>query len=407
MTDEQANWDSGNPRYRRSWAAPARGAGAVAQVCSRMLMRARSSNRRCMPRSMSRSLRRLGLPLALAFHTAASLAQDAAPVRVVQPDRGAAQDVITLTGTVTSARSADLSVRVSGLVKRVLVDAGSRVEAGELLIELDDELARLELERASAEVAEGRIRLEDARRRYDEVLRLVEDRHVPKSQAENVKAELQIAAAGMKRLEVERRQQTERVQRHRLLAPFDGVVSRKLTESGEWVDTGTPVLELVAVDEIRVDVRVPQEQYLSPDTPVTVEVRTDALPGRSFEGRVAAVVPVKDPSSRTFLLRIDVPEATGHLTPGMSATVALRLGTSRGAVTIPRDAITRQADGSALVWVVVDEDGRSVAAPRRVELGPAVGDSVEVAAGLEASALVVVRGNELLREGREVRILGP
>lgn len=360
-----------------------------------------------MPRSTSRSLRRLGLPLALAFHTAASLAQDAAPVRVVQPDRGAAQDVITLTGTVTSARSADLSVRVSGLVKRVLVDAGIRVEAGELLIELDDELARLELERASAEVAEGRIRLEDARRRYDEVLRLVEDRHVPKSQAENVKAELQIAAAGMKRLEVERRQQTERVQRHRLLAPFDGVVSRKLTESGEWVDTGTPVLELVAVDEIRVDVRVPQEQYLSPDTPVTVEVRTDALPGRSFEGRVAAVVPVKDPSSRTFLLRIDVPEATGHLTPGMSATVALRLGTSRGAVTIPRDAITRQADGSALVWVVVDEDGRSVAAPRRVELGPAVGDSVEVAAGLEASALVVVRGNELLREGREVRILGP
>lgn len=407
MTDEQANWDSGNPRYRRSWAAPARGAGAVAQVCSRMLMRAWSRNRRRMPRSTSRSLRRLGLPLALAFHTAASLAQDAAPVRVVQPDRGAAQDVITLTGTVTSARSADLSVRVSGLVKRVLVDAGIRVEAGELLIELDDELARLELERASAEVAEGRIRLEDARRRYDEVLRLVEDRHVPKSQAENVKAELQIAAAGMKRLEVERRQQTERVQRHRLLAPFDGVVSRKLTESGEWVDTGTPVLELVAVDEIRVDVRVPQEQYLSPDTPVTVEVRTDALPGRSFEGRVAAVVPVKDPSSRTFLLRIDVPEATGHLTPGMSATVALRLGTSRGAVTIPRDAITRQADGSALVWVVVDEDGRSVAAPRRVELGPAVGDSVEVAAGLEASALVVVRGNELLREGREVRILGP
>jgi RND family efflux transporter MFP subunit len=370
-------------------------------------MRPATGNHRRGPLPASLPLRRLGLLLALALFTAVSLAQDAAPVRVVQPDQGTAQDVITLTGTVTSARSADLSVRVSGLVKRVLVDAGSRVEKGALLIELDDELARLELERASAEVAEGRIRLDDARRRYDEVLRLVEDKHVPKSQAENVKAELEIAAAGMKRVEVERRQQAERVQRHRLLAPFDGVVSRKLTESGEWVDTGTPVLELVAVDEVRVDVQVPQEQYLNADTPATVEVRTDALPGQVFEGRVAAVVPVKDPSSRTFLVRIDVPEAMGHLTPGMSATVALRLARARGALTIPRDAITRQADGSALVWVIVDQDGRTVAAPRRVELGRPLGDAVEVAAGLDASARVVVRGNELLREGREVRVLGP
>ena len=85
----------------------------------------------------------------------------------------------------------------------------------------------------------------------------------------------------------------------------------------------------------------------------------------------------------------------------------LRHSGERGALTIPRDAITRQADGSALVWVIVDQDGRTVAAPRRVELGRPLGDAVEVAAGLDASARVVVRGNELLREGREVRVLGP
>ena len=119
-----------------------------------------------------RSLRILGVTAALMVCNAVSLAQEAAPVSIAQPDVGSAQEVLTLTGTVTSARSAELSARVSGLVKRVLVDAGSRVESGALLIELDDEMARLELERSAAEVTEGRIRLDDAKRRYNEVLRL-------------------------------------------------------------------------------------------------------------------------------------------------------------------------------------------------------------------------------------------
>ena len=354
-----------------------------------------------------RSLRILGVTAALMVCNAVSLAQEAAPVSIAQADVGSAQEVLTLTGTVTSARSAELSARVSGLVKRVLVDAGSRVESGALLIELDDEMARLELERSAAEVTEGRIRLDDAKRRYNEVLRLVQDRHVSNSQADTVKAEMETAAAALKRLEVERRLQAERVSRHRLLAPFDGVVSRKFTESGEWVDTGTPVLELVAVGEVRVDVQVPQERHRNLSRSSTAEVRIDALPGQPFEGEVTAIVPVKDPASRTFLVRISVPGATEALTPGMSATVAFRLDRSFDVMTIPRDALIRQPDGSALVWVVIDDNGRTVAAPRRVVLGQSVGDAIAVESGLDDTARVVVRGNELLREGREVRIVTP
>ncbi len=353
------------------------------------------------------SLRLLGASAALIICGEVSLAQEAAPVQIVQPQVGTAQEVLTLTGTVTSARSAELSARVSGLVRRVRVDAGSRVESGALLIELDDEIARLELERSAAEVKEGQIRLDDARRRYNEVLRLVEDRHVPKSQADTVKAELESAAAALKRLEVERQLQAERVARHRLLAPFDGVVSRKLTESGEWVDTGTPVLELVAVSDVRVDVQVPQERHRDISRSSAADVRIDALEGQSFEGEITAIVPVKDPASRTFLVRIGVPAATEALTPGMSATVAFRLDRSSGVMTIPRDALIRQPDGSALVWVVIDDDGRTIAAPRRVVLGRPVGDNMAIESGLDDAARVVVRGNELLREGREVRIVVP
>jgi len=353
---------------------------------------------------MRLGLMEIGL-LLLAALSAQVRAQDAAPVRVVPPQVGTVADVLTLTGTVTSARAAELSPRVSGLVARVHVDAGSRVAAGDVLIELDAALARLELERVKAAVHEGRIQREEAERVRDEARRLVADRNIPKSQADAAEAEARLAAAAVARLEAEQRQQEEVVARHRLLAPFDGVVARKRTEAGEWVATGTPVLELVAVEDVRVDVQAPQERYDDLRRGVSVEVRADAMPGHTLEGRVAAVVPVKDPASRTFLVRVEVPENDAELTPGMSVNVSFRLDRSRGAITVPRDAVIRQPDGSALVWVVIEEGGRRVAAPRRVELGRPMGDTIEVRSGLERDATVVVRGNETLREGEPVRIL--
>jgi membrane fusion protein (multidrug efflux system) len=332
-------------------------------------------------------------------------AQSAAPVRIATPSLGTVADVLTLTGTVTSARAAALSPRVSGLVRAVHVDAGSEVRAGDVLIELDDALARLELERVKAAVDEGRIRLEEAERVRNEARRLVADRNIPKSQADAAEAEVRIAAAAVARLAAERRQQEEVVARHRLLAPFAGVVAQKRTEAGEWVATGTPVLDLVAVDDTRVDVQAPQELYEDLRAGARVSVHLDALPGEPLDGRIAAVVPVKDPASRTFLVRVQVPEGGDRLTPGMSARVAFQLDRSRGALTVPRDAVIRQPDGSALVWVVVDEGGRSVSAPRPVELGRPVGDRIEIRSGLDPDARVVTHGNETLREGRPVSIV--
>jgi RND family efflux transporter MFP subunit len=330
-----------------------------------------------------------------------------APVRIAQPETEQIHEALTLTGTVTARRAAALSTRVSGLVVRVEVDAGSRVAAGDALLELDSALARLELERVAAALEEGRIRQAEAERLRSEARRLAADGNVPKSQVDTAEAEVRIAAAAVSRLEAERRLQQEIVARHRLIAPFAGVVSRKLTESGEWVETGTPVLELVAVDDVRVDVQAPQERFDEIEPGSRAEVRTDAVPGRVFAGEVAAIVPVKDPMSRTFLVRVTVPEGARALTPGASALVEFRLVRPRGVMTVARDAVVRQPDGSALVWVVVTQREGTVAAPRRVELGRPVGDAIEIRAGLDGDARVIVRGNETLREGQPVRVLGP
>jgi RND family efflux transporter MFP subunit len=327
-----------------------------------------------------------------------------APVTVVTAAPGPVLDRIELTGTVTSERSASLSPRVSGLVAAVRVDAGAAVKVGDVLLELDAELARLALARADAALAEARAQQAEAARLREEARQQVERRLVPETRLHAAEAELRIATAAVDRLQAERRQQAEIVARHTLAAPFPGMVSRKLAEVGEWVETGTPVVELVDTQRLRLDVQAPQERYyqIAPGAPV--EVRAGALNGRVFAGRVAAKVPVKDPSARTFLVRVAVEDAGGRLTPGMSAEALFSLRGEGEALVVPRDAIVRQPDGGAAVWVVNGTSPASVSA-RPVRLGRALAGGIEIVSGLEAGERVVLRGNETLREGQPVKVV--
>ncbi len=171
------------------------------------------------------------------------------------------------------------------------------------------------------------------------------------------------------------------------------------------MNPGDGLVELVATDRLRFDFRVPQSRYaqLGQDTPVSIVV--DAVPDQAFAGRIQAIVPVKDPGARTFLLRVvaatdDAPQVT----PGMSAQAALRIESGRNGVVVPRDALLRYPDGRRTVWVVEQEGGEPVARERRVETGVEFEGLIEIRSGLTAGASVVTRGNEILRDGQAVSL---
>lgn len=216
---------------------------------------------------------------------------------------------------------------------------------------------------------------------------------------------MRMAGAAVDRLQTEQRQQAEVLRRHTVVAPFAGVVSRRIAEVGEWVETGTPVLELVDTERLRVDVQVPQERYAAVTVGTPVKVRLDARPQQVLEGRVATTVPVKDPNARTFLARIEVDDPGRQMTPGMSARVSFGLGGEQPAMSVPRDAVVRRPDGSTVVWVVEGEGPTAAVSQRQVEVGPTLSDRIEIHSGLEPDALVVLRGNETLEDGQRVRML--
>ena len=327
------------------------------------------------------------------------------PVSTSRAETAPIVDLVHVNGTVTSPQSAVLSPSVAGLVKTMNVDAGDRIDAGQVIVILDRELEELALQRAQAEAAQARTTLDDARRRLDEAEKIGPTQAIAESAIKSLRSEVARAEASVQAADAAVSQQRAIVRRHSVRAPFAGVISQRLAEVGEWVNPGNGLVELVATDRLRFDFRVPQSHYarLEPDTPV--DIRVDALADVVIPGRVQAIVPVKDPGARTFLLRAvaDTADAPA-VTPGMSVRGTLRIDTHRAGVVVPRDALLRYPDGRTTVWIVNGSGDEATVSEQRVDTGIEFAGLVEVRTGLDAGSVVVTRGNEVLRDGQAVTV---
>jgi len=298
-----------------------------------------------------------------------------------------------------------LSPSVGGLIERMDVDAGDRVETGSIVVALDRELGNLALERARAEQTQARSALEDSRRRLREAEEMGPEKGIAETQIKSLRAEVARDDAALQAATAAARQQEAIVRRHDVRAPFAGVVSRRLAEVGEWVSPGDGLVELVATDRLRFDFRVPQSYFTSIRETTRVDLTLDALPDNVIPGRVQAIVPVKDPGARTFLLRVVTdPGSDLPVTPGMSARAAIRIDVGRDAVVVPRDALLLYPDGRRTVWVVDSGEAETTVHEQRVETGLEFDGFVEIQSGLEAGVRVVTRGNEALRNGQTVSL---
>lgn len=323
-------------------------------------------------------------------------------VDVIRPEPIAGRQTLTLTGSTNSEHRSDLSARVSGIVETVAADAGFHAERGDLLLQIDATLAEADLARAEAAVREAEAQLSEARRLFDEAAALGEN--IPGTTRLTRESGVKMAEAALASRRAELKAARETLDRHRLVAPYDGVVTQKLTEAGEYVQTGTAVFEFVGSGPLRFDVQAPQDYFPLIDMTTPAVIRFDAVPGQEATGRLIAKVPYSDPAVRTFLIRFQLEHTGDMVIPGMSGIATLTLPGARNVFLLPRDAITRYPDGSSAVWVVEgDGDGRT-ARPVRVTTGSRIADNVEVLSGITAGMWVVNRGNETLREGQTVRI---
>lgn len=350
-------------------------------------------------------LRSTAYLLALIFFVPVVVAQQRrVPVAVTSVQEQQIQRQLQLSGTVTAARAARLSVATSGLVNKLSVDAGDRVAAGDVLLELDAELANFQWQSAQAAEVQARHAMDDAQRRLKEARSLAPQQSIAETVVRDLAAEVSEDEAALQAAIALAGYQQGIFERHQLRAPFNGVISARHTELGEWVAPGQAILELVAIDNLRIDLQVPEDHLESIESGGQVKFTLGADRLRFYTGRITVAVPVSDPIARTFLLRIVPTESVAAMRPGMSARADLRLGENRRGLVVPRDAVLRLADGRVVVWAVEQGDAGPVAAERLVRTGLSSGGLVEIIEGLSAGEQIVIRGNESLRNGQALAV---
>ncbi|WP_102785627.1 efflux RND transporter periplasmic adaptor subunit [Thalassospira sp. GB04J01] len=331
--------------------------------------------------------------------------ENAAPVAVEEVREAEIMELVPLNGTVSSVRASLLSSEIAGKVQAIHVDGGAQVKEGDTLLKLDDRLAKLSLQQSEAAAREAEAALTDAERRLKMGRELVERQTISQDEWRRRETEVASMRAIVDGAHVARKEQELRVELHDVKAPFSGVVARRISEEGAWVDPGDPVVELVDMDHLRIEVPVPQQYLprLSDDTGFQVEL--GGFPDEHFEANLESIIPVGEVASRTFIIHIVLrPEQNVSINPGMSARVIIRFNTGERGLLVSRDAILRHPDGRITVWVLDEKGDVPVVSERRIETGLAFDGKIQIRGGLSVGESVVVEGNESLSPGQAVRL---
>jgi RND family efflux transporter MFP subunit len=348
---------------------------------------------------------------------------------------------LELPGNIQAITEAPILARADGYLKSRMVDIGDRVRAGQPLAEieapeLDQQLrqARASLQQGQAALEQAQAALEQALANYEqgksnlELARVTAQRWGDLGKAgivsrqDNDQAQAQYQAQTSNVLALEKAITAQRsnvaaaranvtaaeanvarldeIQSYRVVkAPFDGVITLRNVDVGALVTTGTTLLFRVAqTGTLRAYVNVPQTNASSIRVGQPAQLSASNLPGRHFRGTVARTASALDPTSRTLLVEVDVPNPEGALFPGMYAQVDFNSARTNPPLLVGGDALIVRADGTQVAVVRPDHTVHL----QKIVVGRDLGAQLEVLSGLQVGDTIIANPGDVAREGAKV-----
>jgi RND family efflux transporter MFP subunit len=338
-----------------------------------------------------------------------------APVRA-----SAATMAVSWPGTTEAFEQANIFARASGYISKRNVDIGSRVKAGDLLVEitapeLDHQIAQAEatLAQMQATLLQSQANRDLAKVTWDRDNPLVQKGWVTPQQGDTDRlgldarnAGVAVAQANIAAQEAQLRVLSQQKAYQSVVAPFDGVITQRNIDVGSLVQadttTGTFLFTLMHSDVLRIQLYVPQDEAFGVAPGTAAVVRVPEIPGRDFPGTVTRIAEALQPGTRTLLTEIDVPNPDHTLTPGVYCTVELKIPRKTPSLIVPSEAVIFNREGLS---VAVVEEG--VAHIRPVTVVRDLGTTVEVSAGVKSGDQVILNPPVDLTEGRKVNVRPP
>jgi RND family efflux transporter MFP subunit len=345
---------------------------------------------------------------------------------VIRVSRGSARATLVLPGTMQAMTEAPILARTDGYLKRRLVDLGDRVHAGQALAEIDApeldqqiqqadaavEQAQAAVEQAQANLVQGKANRDLARITAERLQTLNERGITPQQDRDQAQAQLAAQDATVQATEkgiaaqrsnlAAARANAARLRAvdgyRKVTAPFDGVITQRNVDVGALVSAGNTLLYRIAQNgTLRTYVNVPQNSVSVVHVGQAAVLRLADFPGRTFSGTVARMARALDPSSRTMLVEVDVPNADGSLLAGSFADVELIGSRANPPIVVPASALVFRADGAQLAVVRPDNTIHL----QKVSVGRDYGDRLEILAGVDDAATILAAAGDT-REGAKI-----
>lgn len=306
---------------------------------------------------------------------------------------------IVVTGTVRPRNEVDVFAKVGGRVERIAAGVGDRVQAGAELATVEHKEIAWQAKAAQAQAQLARAGVAGARLEFNRTQQLHQGGAAPVAQLEGAKVKLDAALAQLAAAEAAAGLAEQMVKNARLEAPISGTVTRKLTSVGSMVGQQMPVFTVQDLGALKLETSVDPGAWPRVKKGQKVQVTTDALPGRSFEGTVTMVAPALDAATRRAAVEVEIDNTAGALLPNVFASAAIELGVLAQVPTIPVAAV-RSAPSGETVFVVENGVAREV----RPKLGPADGVRRAVVEGLTVGQQVATTGLSALTDGARVKV---
>lgn len=290
-----------------------------------------------------------------------------------------------LDGRIEAVQQSTVSAQTSGTVVALPFDVDDVVNAGELIVALDDTEQRARLNQADANLTEASASVTDARQRLDRIGPLVERGVASQAELDQANNQFNAAQARLSQAQAAVEQAQEQLSYTKVVAPYGGIVTERHVEVGEAVNPGAPLLSGFSLEALRVVVAIPQRyaDLARQNKRATVTLND----GRVLETGEMTFFPYADPNTHSFRVRMPLTEPDGTLFPGMLVRVGLPVA-EREALWIPSTAMVRRGELRG-VYVLDETDQPRL---RQIRTGVTRDDQIEVLSGLSVGERVQIRG---------------
>jgi membrane fusion protein (multidrug efflux system) len=307
---------------------------------------------------------------------------------------------ISAVGSLKSPEDVTISPKKAGIIQKIFAKEGDRVKKGQILVQLDDVDARLQIEMSEARMKEAEASLETNRTTLARYQKLWETKVIPQQTYDDLTLKVKLDEARLALAKADLNLAKQNLLDHRIVSPIDGVMNLKIAALGEHVNVAPKdeILKIVQMDPLELEFYIPENLAGTIHPGNKIQFTVKAFSEEKFFALIRFISSTADPATRNVKMKALVQNPNYRLKPGFFAEVSIQTGSNPSALVIPESALFSQ-EGKFFTYTIQD----GMAKRREVDTGIRFEGKVEILKGIQKGEWVVTAGHEQLSEGMRVK----